>query len=376
MKKNILWSIIGVAIILLLVIAAFIVKQTTGSGNKDSKGYDTYTVKKETPISLEGKASPKSVKTYNNNSQIGTFQSPAVDDGQKVKQGDRLISYDTNNSKRQQLANKVDQAQQQVNDDYQKINQSPNNNQLQSKLTQDQSSLNEAQQQLAQHDKQMNDSIYAAFDGKVNIKNGEDAGDGQPVLQLISDNPQIKSTVTEFDVEKIKEGDKVDVTVDSNGKKGKGKILKIDELPTSYDDSASGEASGAQAGAGSQGDEGQEGGSAAQASNPTVNNPSGGKEGDTSKYNVIIGDLDIPVRSGFSMDAKIPLKSLKLPNDVLTKDNDVFVLDKNNKVHKRDIKIDRNNGQIIVKKGLKAGDKVIKNPKGNLNDGEKVEVSS
>lgn len=55
MKKNILWSIIGVAIILLLVIAAFIVKQTTGSGNKDSKGYDTYTVKKETPISLEGR---------------------------------------------------------------------------------------------------------------------------------------------------------------------------------------------------------------------------------------------------------------------------------------------------------------------------------
>ncbi|MHA4769778.1 efflux RND transporter periplasmic adaptor subunit [Staphylococcus capitis] len=376
MKKNILWSIIGVAIILVLIIAAFIVKQTTGSGSKDSKGYDTYTVKKETPISLEGKASPKSVKIYNNNSQIGTFQSPAVDDGQKVKQGDRLLSYDTNSSKRQQLANKVDQAQQQVNDDYQKINQNPNNNQLQSKLTQDQSSLNEAQQQLAQHDKQMNDSIYASFDGKVNIKNGEDAGDGQPVLQLISDNPQIKSTVTEFDVDKIKEGGEVDVTVNSNGKKGKGKILKIDELPTSYDDSASGESSGAQESAGGQGEDSEEGASAAQASNPTVNNPSGGKEGDTSKYNVIIGDLDIPVRAGFSMDAKIPLKTKKLPNDVLTKDNDVFVVDKHNKVHKRDINIDRSNGQIIVKKGLKAGDKVIKNPKGNLNDGEKVEVSS
>ena len=342
MKKKLLWSIIGVAIILVLIIVAFIVKQTTGSGSKDSKGYDTYTVKKETPISLEGKASPKSVKTYNSNSQIGTFQSPAVDDGQKVKQGDRLLSYDTNNSKRQQLANKVDQAQ----------------------------------QQLSQHDKQMNDSIYASFDGKVNIKNGEDAGDGQPVLQLISDNPQIKSTVTEFDVDKIKEGDEVDVTVNSNGKKGKGKILKVDELPTSYDDSASGESSGAQASAGGQGEDSEEGASAAQASNPTVNNPSGGKEGDTSKYNVIIGDLDIPVRAGFSMDAKIPLKTKKLPNDVLTKDNDVFVVDKHNKVHKCDINIDRSNGQIIVKKGLKAGDKVIKNPKGNLNDGEKVEVSS
>ena len=40
-----------------------------------------------------------------------------------------------------------------------------------------------------------------------------------------------------------------------------------------------------------------------------MNNPSGGKEGDTSKYRVVIGDLDIPVRSGFSMDAKIPLKT-------------------------------------------------------------------
>ena len=54
----------------------------------------------------------------------------------------------------------------------------------------------------------------------------------------------------------------------------------------------------------------------------------------------------------------------------------MFVVDENHKVHKRDIKIERNNGQIIVKKGLKSGDKVIKNPKGNLNDGEKVEVSS
>ena len=371
MKKKILWIIIGIAIILLLIIAAFIVKQVNGSGKKDSEGYDTYTVKKETPISLEGKASPKSVKTYNNNSSIGTFLSTSVDDGQKVKQGDRLINYDTNASKREQLANKVNQAQSQVNDDYQKINQSPNNSQLQSKLTQDQSSLNEAQQSLAQHDRQVNDSMYASFDGKVNIKNDSDVGDGQPILQLISDNPQINATVTEFDINKIKEGDKVDVTVNSTGKKGEGKIIKIDELPTSYDSGSEGEAAGgAQAG----GEEGE--GSGAQASNPTVNNPSGGKEGDTSKYRVVIGDLDIPVRSGFSMDAKIPLNTKKLPDNVLTKDNDVFVVDENHKVHKRDIKIERNNGQIIVNKGLKSGDKVIKNPKGNLNDGEKVEVSS
>ena len=30
---------------------------------------------------------------------------------------------------------------------------------------------------------------------------------------------------------------------------------------------------------------------------------------------------------------------------MLTKDNNVFVVDKNNKVHKREIKIERNNGE-------------------------------
>ena len=52
----------------------FILKQVNGSGSKDSNAYDTYTVRKETPISLEGKASPESVKTYNNNQSVGNFK--------------------------------------------------------------------------------------------------------------------------------------------------------------------------------------------------------------------------------------------------------------------------------------------------------------
>ena len=59
MKKKTLWIIIGIAIILLLIIAAFIVKQVNGSGKK--------TVKVTIHIQLKntyqfGKASPKSVK--------------------------------------------------------------------------------------------------------------------------------------------------------------------------------------------------------------------------------------------------------------------------------------------------------------------------
>ncbi|OMG43567.1 RND transporter, partial [Paenibacillus macerans] len=106
-------------------------------------------------------------------------------------------------------------AQSQVNDDYQKVNQSPNNHQLQVKLTQDQSALNEAQQSLSQYDRQLNDSMNASFDGKINIKNDSDVGEGQPILQLISSNPQINATITEFDINKIKEGDEVNVTINS-----------------------------------------------------------------------------------------------------------------------------------------------------------------
>lgn len=344
MKNKWLW-IIGVALIIILIAIALILRQVNSKDDKESKGYDTYTVKKEAPINIEGKASPQSVKTYNNNSSVGDYINTTVDDGQKVTQGTQLINYNVEPGKRQSLVDQVNQAQ-------------------------DQTALNKAQQQLNQYDKQINDSMYAAFNGKVNIKNDTNVANGQPILQLISDEPQIKASITEFDINKIKKGDKVNVTVNSTGKKGKGEILKIEELPSSFDNDAS---SQTMASAGQEGDDGD---AAAQSSNPTVNTPLTGKDGETSKYNVIIGDLDIPIRSGLSLDASIPLNTMKLPSNVLTKDNQVFVVDKNNKVHKRKININRNNGQIFIEKGLKEGDKVIKRPKDNLNDGDKVEVAS
>lgn len=192
---------------------------------------------------------------------------------------------------------------------------------------------------------------------------------------MVSNEPQIKTTVSEFDLDKIKEGDRVDVKVTSNGKTGKGEIKKISELPKSYEDKLSeSSAGGASAGASGEG-EGEEA-SAASASNPVESDPSGGDDSESSKYTVIISDIDIPVRAGYSMEVKVPLDSIKLPKSVLTKDNNVFVVNKDNRVEKRDISIDKVNGEIFVKKGLKKGDKLIKNPKKTMNDGDKVEVSS
>lgn len=62
MNKKILWSIIGVAVILLLIIAAFIAKQSISSESKDSKGYDTYTVKKKHRLDWKVKHLPNQSK--------------------------------------------------------------------------------------------------------------------------------------------------------------------------------------------------------------------------------------------------------------------------------------------------------------------------
>lgn len=67
-----MWLIGTVASIVLIAIA--LVLNQLNSSLDDKDGYDTYTVDKESPLNLEGKASPHSVKTYNN-SQIGTYVS-------------------------------------------------------------------------------------------------------------------------------------------------------------------------------------------------------------------------------------------------------------------------------------------------------------
>src|SRR5699024_12050644 len=103
--------------------------------------------------------------------QLGTYVSTQVDDGQSVKQGDPLINYEINNNKRQQLVDKVDNAK-------------------------DENERAEAQQQLNQYDRQVNDSIYAAFDGKIDIQNKEKVSDGETMQPLVAEEHQIKQPRT------------------------------------------------------------------------------------------------------------------------------------------------------------------------------------
>ncbi|UXV35423.1 efflux RND transporter periplasmic adaptor subunit [Staphylococcus sp. IVB6181] len=373
MKKKLIWIASIIAAVLVLFIVAVIVKNATGTSNSEDT-YQVFKVKKESPLTMQGKASPETVKSYKNNSSIGDYINTTVSDGQEVEKGQQIITYNTNNHQRQSLVNKVNEAEQARQKAQEAVNRAPNDTQANQQLSDAQSQLDKANQSLNQLDNQINDSLFAAFDGKIEIEQDENPNEGDTILQLISKNPQIKTTVSEYDLSKIKEGQKVEYTVSSTGKKGFGEILKISELPTNYEEQLnSGGMSGAAAAQG--GDSSEEGMDTAQASNPVVNDISGkGDASDASKYTVLIGQLSSPVRPGLSLDAAVTTDKVKLPSNVLGKDNTVYVLNKDNKVEKRKVKIEKQNGDIYVKSGVKTGERLVKHPKASLKNGDAIEV--
>ena len=113
-----------------------------------------------------------------------------VSDGQKVEKGQPLISYDTSGNSRQDLVNKVNQAQQ-------ARNKAPNDDNT---FTQ----LNKAYKALNDFDNQVNDSIYASFPGTIQIVQSDQPNDGQTILQLVSNEPQIKLQCLNMTLTKLK----------------------------------------------------------------------------------------------------------------------------------------------------------------------------
>lgn len=362
------WIILIIAVILLLFIIAIIVKNVGGTSNKEDT-YSVYKAKKESPLTMQGKASPETVKSYQNNSTIGTYINTTVSNGQNVEKGQQIISYDTSQNQRQGLVDKVNQSERARQKAQESVNRAPNDEQANAQLSEAQANLNKANQSLNQFDQQINDSLFAAFSGKIEIIQEDYPNEGETILQLISNDPQIKTTVTEYDLNKIKEGQKIEYKVNSTGDKGTGEVLKISELPTSYEDSLNQNAmGGASAAGGSEEDAGQ-------ASNPVVNDVSGkDNSNDASKYNVLIGHLSSPVRAGLSLDASVASDKIKIPQNVLDKNDTVYVLNKENKIEKRKIKVEKQDGSIYVKSGLKEGERLVQNPKSSLKEGDKIEV--
>ena len=328
-KKKRLLLIIPIVLLMILVVIAT-VRGINKESKKNKNSIELHKVEHEDPITSSGKATPEEKKEYKQ-SDIGSPYNILVKNGDKVKQGSQIINYSVDNFKRQKLIDDINQNQNKVNQDYISIENSPNNKNLNNQLYHDLESLNQANSRLNDYDRKIYENSHAKFDGIV------DTGSTKSnVLSLSSENSLVKINVNELDIDNIKEGDNVNVQINKSGKITTGVIGYISQSPISSNKLES--------------------------------------DNSLSEYKVIINDINSEIRDGTSVIVSIPSKTLKIPKKFLSKDNKVFVLDKNNIAHTRNIKFKKQGGELIVTKGLKAGETIVFRDK-SFNEGEKVEVS-
>lgn len=263
-----------------------------------------------------------------------------------MKKGTPLIYYNTNSSNRPDLVNDINNAKEDLNHDYQKLAKH-NNISNQKQLSNDLQKLFKAQQKLNQHDDQSNKDIYATFDGKVKLSHSNSSKNGAKILKLVSSEPVIKMTVSQYVVDKLKDGDDVNFKLDSSNKNIKGKIQSIDNLPTNMED---------------------------EKRRKNIEKITENK--DQPKYIVTISKLNHKVRAGYTGQVNIPLNMIEIPENSIVDKTYVFIVNKDGNVQKRKIKVVKKDNKFIVKHGLKSGDRIIEKPKRSLQDGEKVNISN
>lgn len=344
-NKKVRVSIVVIAI-LIIIIVLVILKKTN---HLNFNNYDTYkvdTVEDEKPITGKGAVFPEEIKTYRSNKNIGEYIRPQIKDDQKVKKGTPLIYYNTNSSNRPDLVNDINNVKEDLNHDYQNLAKH-NSISNQRQLSDDQQKLFKAQQQLNQHDDQSSKDIYATFDGKVKLSHSNSSKNGAEILKLVSTEPVIKMTVSQYVVDKLKDGDKVNFKLDSSNKNIKGKIQSIDDLPTNIENE-----------------------------NRRKNIEKITENKDQPKYIVTISNLNQKVRAGYTGQVSIPLNMIEIREDSIVDKNYVFIASKAGNVQKRKVKVVKNGNKFIVEHGLKSGDRIIEKPKRSLQDGEKVNISN
>lgn len=364
MKKK----IILISNIIVIIIVGALIFKSLHKKEKKEKDHKVFLIKKENFINISGLAKSKYIKNYIFNSEIGQYNDVLVEDGKHMKNGQQLVSYNIDFSKREKLIKQLNVKQQNINNLYQKLSVDPNNRELNAQLLEEQSNYSQFEASLKKYDDIVYKSIHATFDGIIDNVHKENVKPGEQILSLVSNEKLIEGYVSEFEVLKLKKGQKVNIKVNSTNKTGTGEITKISEVPHSDLSKES-----------SQPNMNMESVDTSKSEEITDMNTTTQEELDgikDIKYKVTIENINIPIRSGFSVDISIPNHKIKIPKSVLGKDNDVYVVDQDNKVHRKDILIERINGEIVVKKGLKKGDKLLINPPKKMKDGEKVDISS
>lgn len=376
MKNNKKFAII-LAIIALACIGGLVFKLVKANQTNETK-YSLYTVSAGSDLVFSAISKTGDVQQVYNNQAYGEVEKVHVKTGQSVKKGDSLITFVNKEVEKQidQMQLQLEQAKSQANyafedrnsayKSYNKLVEKYNEtfspelemqiDQMEPTLNQSNRAYKQALDQVELQKKQLNDlkessrkTINATISGvcKVNEKNIDNPMSQGALVEVTSDENIIEGNISEYDYNKLKENDEVEVIPINGDEKTKGTVVEISNTPES------------QAGS-------------FEANQMQSMTEQSGSSSSNFEFKI---KTQKPIHIGFNVQVRKKSDKIELAKDtVKEEDSKYYVFEyKDSKAVKKEVQLEKNTNSYTVISGLKSGDKIISKVK-DLNDNQEIKV--
>lgn len=376
MKNNKKFAIIS-AIIVLACVGGLVFKLVKASQKNETK-YSLYTVSAGSDLVFNAISKTGDAQQVYNNQAYGEIEKVHVKTGQSVKKGDSLITFVNKEVEKQidQMQLQLEQAKSQANyaledrnsayKSYNKLVEKYNEtfspelemqiDQMEPTLNQSNRAYKQALDQVELQKKQLNDlkessrkTINATISGvcKVNEKNIDNPMSQGALVEVTSDENIIEGNISEYDYNKLKENDEVEVIPINGDEKTKGTVVEISNTPESQAGSFE----------------------ANQMQNMTE------QSGSNSSNFVFKIKTQKPIHIGFNVQVRKKSDKIELAKDMVKEeDSKYYVFEyKDSKAVKKEVQLEKNTNSYTVISGLKSGDKIISKVK-DLKDNQEIKV--
>lgn len=376
MKNNKKFAII-LAIIVLACVGGLVFKLVKASQKNETK-YSLYTVSAGSDLVFNAISKTGDAQQVYNNQAYGEIEKVHVKTGQSVKKGDSLITFVNKEVEKQidQMQLQLEQAKSQANyaledrnsayKSYNKLVEKYNEtfspelemqiDQMEPTLNQSNRAYKQALDQVELQKKQLNDlkessrkTINVTISGvcKVNEKNIDNPMSQGALVEVTSDENIIEGNISEYDYNKLKENDEVEVIPINGDEKTKGTVVEISNTPESQAGSFE----------------------ANQMQNMTE------QSGSNSSNFVFKIKTQKPIHIGFNVQVRKKSDKIELAKDMVKEeDSKYYVFEyKDSKAVKKEVQLEKNTNSYTVISGLKSGDKIISKVK-DLKDNQEIKV--
>ncbi|WP_051221033.1 efflux RND transporter periplasmic adaptor subunit [Eremococcus coleocola] len=371
----------------------------------DRAAYMVYAVADQAPVTVNGTVQLAGDSAYFYDSNQGDIADIKVKDGQKVQRGDILFTYNNNGQdlkyeledaqrenqrlidQRQSLLNQLteltgvyynfkgDQIELDPNakDGYYvvaEIGQSvsaPNSSaEAESEGLDDQDGGESVKEQIRQLNQQIDDatikierlkekqssSVKAQADGKVYLDLNGQTDSSLPLVRIVSEDIVVRGQVDEFDFYVLAEDRPVTIYLPAEDRTVKGSIISYEDIPAYSGTNAS----------------------SSQQEGLNTNPSPSSSNAESAKFAFVVKP-ETKLQAGFSAKVNIKLPGYVIPAEaILDQAGKTYVfIYQDGRAFKKEIKLEQEAGQDIIKRGLKAGEQVILNPI-DLSDGQTVDI--